>query len=377
MWLKVSFKTEERFWAALFGCLPTGENDMVSPVDDDCETGDDIGDSSKVNVVDKERKPPRPPQSRIGTRRSPVANLEKLYKQSENGHGSQHESRSDLIRLIEEQQAQIERLQRSLQEANHQRRKMAIELQKYLTPQPNNFQRANPYETPNDGQSAALDVDEIRSLLNLAAENDRVDVIRNLLNDQPPNVVKDLLAGVSIESTSVKDAKFSPPLLHIAVKCSAVNAATCLLRLGADPSIRPIVPAPFLESTYTPRRSAKRSESDMVVEEDKDYRKFNGVTAFELAFGRGDDASNNEAPLNTSWFGFGTPRKAATRNVEGLRHAFSAEALRALGSDEADRLRQLFDSGLEVDTKIGDRPLVKWAEELESVNCIHVIKDTK
>jgi len=363
--------TEERFWAALFGCLTNEENGN----DDDCET--EIDDSFEVDVVE-ERKPPCSPQSRMGTRRSPIANLEKLYEQSENGHGSLQESRSDFIRLIQEQQAHIDRLERSLREANHQQRKMAIELQNLkgnMTQIPiQQLQTANTYETPKGDQSvAALDMGETRSLLNLAAENDRVDVIKDLLNDQPHNVVKDMLAGVSIESTSVKDAKFSPPLLHIAVKCGAVNAATCLLRMGADPSIRPIVPAPFMSSSYTPRRSAKRSESGMVVEEDQDYRKFHKMTAYELAFGTNNNASTTEAP--PSWFGFSTPKNTATRNLEGLRHAFSAEVLRALGSDEADRLQQLFDSGLEVDAKIGDKPLAKWADELESVNCIHVIKD--
>ena len=370
--------------------MPGEETGIVSPIDDDYETGDEIDVSFEADIVDEERKPPCPPQSRIEARRSPIANLEKLYEQSETGHGLQHESRSDFMRVIQEQQAHIARLQRSLREANHQRRKLAAELNKERKLRKSNGGnmtsesiQLNEYATPKKGnQSAAQDAgettfDEKRSLLNLAAENDRVDVIKDLLNDQPHNIVKDLLTGVSIESTSVKDAKFSPPLLHIAVKCGAVNAATCLLRMGADPSIRPIVPAPFMSSSYTPRRSVKRSESSMVVEEDDDYRKFNGRSAYELAFGTGNDALTAEATLNTSWFGFGTPRKAPTRNLEGLRHAFTAEALRALGSDEADRLQQLLDSGLEVDTKIGDRPLIKWAKELESVNCVHVIKDMK
>ena len=87
-----------------------------------------------------------------------------------------------------------------------------------------------------------------------------------------------------------------------------------------------------------------------------------------------------EEGTSRGWFGFGTPKKQGKevdnsieeRNIddtkagsgkqrikrklplnipqaklEGIQHAFTAEALRAIGSDEVDRLAQLLNAGME------------------------------
>eukprot|EP00985_Skeletonema_marinoi_P021203 scaffold12909_cov133-Skeletonema_marinoi.AAC.15 len=148
-------------------------------------------------------------------------------------------------------------------------------------------------------------LEEQRSLLSLAAEHDRVDVIKELLSiSQNEDVNTSLLFGFTSadehelsnnnnnnneqndasESTNVI---FVPPPLHAAVAHGSVNAASCLLRMGADPSIRPIVPTPYLSRNYQPssptNTRGKRRPSSM--EEDRNYKKYHEMSAWELAFG--------------------------------------------------------------------------------------------
>jgi len=220
---------------------------------------------------------------------------------------------------------------------------------------------------------------------------------------------------------------FVPPPLHAAVAHGSVNAASCLLRMGADPSIRPIVPTPYLSRNYQPSptntRGGKTRRSSM--EEDRNYKKYHEMSAWELAFGSivvledgdVDGITNGEMEVDEEeeeeevfekrgWFGFGgghkkeeedqdedvtiqqqhdangkqrivrrrQPLNIAPNKLEGIRHAFTAEALRAIGADEVDRLKQLLDSGMDSDMEVAGKSLVSWAIEMEADGCCELLR---
>ncbi|KAL9186374.1 hypothetical protein ACHAXT_005612 [Thalassiosira profunda] len=251
-------------------------------------------------------------------------------------------------------------------------------------------------------------IEEQRSLLSLAAEHDRVDVLQELLRGPSSDdsaLFSSLLAGTSHdgEDRGGDDAAFVPPPLHAAVAHGATHAASCLLRRGADPSLRPSVPMAYRAHGYQPYR-----RSGAGVEEDRNFQKYHGLSAWELAFGSTvvvdgkDVAEEEEAEESTTkggWFGFGPsktepaptaasataatgpPRlkKKAPLNIppakrEGIRHAFAAEALRAIGSDEVDRLRQLLDAGMAPDTEAAGKTLGGWARELDATGCCELLR---
>jgi hypothetical protein len=194
---------------------------------------------------------------------------------------------------------------------------------------------------------------EKQSLLVLAAEHDRVDILQALLNEAVVVVVP---AAASKNAEMANDANNNSnsrtpqeeqrhvllhggiPPLHIAIKHSSINATNCLLRMGADPSIRPNVQA----------LSASSSPNPTVFPKDLD-----GVSAWELAFG-----TTRQRPVTMP------PSKR-----EGIRHAFLAEALRCIGSDEAHRLQQLLDAGMPVDIEMGGKTLYDWAVDMQGVQC--------
>ena len=141
-------------------------------------------------------------------------------------------------------------------------------------------------------------LEEQRSLLSLAAEHDRVDVIQELLRDA--TLHDTLLAGV-VHPDVVRggegddDARsFVPPPLHAAVAHGSTNASSCLLRMGADPSVRPAVPSAYLTggNNRMPRRRSSSGHSGM--EEDGNYRKYHDMSAWELAFGSSEATVGDE-----------------------------------------------------------------------------------
>ena len=268
-------------------------------------------------------------------------------------------------------------------------------------------------------------LEEQRSLLSLAAEHDRVDVIQELLSNPSLHVV--LLPGVSSSDSESNAAmvQFVPPPLHAAIAHGSMNAASCLLRMGADPSIRPVVPAPYLSGSYnvsnTPSRSG--SSGSVNMEEDRNYKKYHNMTAWELAFGgitvliEDDDNDKNEAegveeeedePPKRGWFGFGSGSTAAMKEddedepvvtnvvidgvtkkrrvkrkvplnipaakLDGIKHAFTAEALRVIGSDEIDRLGQLVNAGMDGSMDVAGKTLIEWAVELDAKKCCELLK---
>jgi hypothetical protein len=219
---------------------------------------------------------------------------------------------------------------------------------------------------PDDDDEEVTSKAEKQSLLALAAEHDRVDILQAILSEESADREELLRQGV--------------PPLHIAVSFGSVNATNFLLRRGADPSIRPNVPAI--------RDAQKRQSKDQAAPVDiPNMSRFDDASAWELVFGI-DTSSNEPSKAGWSMFGGGSSsnldksdnsarrRKTiqALANIapskrEGIRHAFTAEALRCIGSDEVDRLKQLVDAGMPATIDIGGKTLLEWCVEMGAQKC--------
>jgi hypothetical protein len=200
-----------------------------------------------------------------------------------------------------------------------------------------------------DDSIATSSFQEKQSLLALAAEHDRVDILKGILSEYQD---RDTLLHSGI------------PPLHVAVAYGSTNATSCLLRMGANPSIRPDI-------------KGKAMTDGM----DKASLKYHNVTAWELAFGRDESPVDDSA--KGTWFGMtGAQSLKPTINMppskrEGIRHAFTAEALRCIGADEHTRLAQLLQSGMPADIDIGGRTLHGWCMEMGSKNCQILVGKTE
>jgi len=69
----------------------------------------------------------------------------------------------------------------------------------------------------------------------------------------------------------------------------------------------------------------------------------------------------------------------APSKLEGIKHAFTAEALRAIGSDEASRLQELLDSGLDSDMsgprlEVAGKDFLRWCIDMGAVNCEELLR---
>jgi hypothetical protein len=194
-------------------------------------------------------------------------------------------------------------------------------------------------EEEEEEEEALTSMEEKHSLLKLAAEHDRVDILQSILSSSEESSTPE-------ERLSLLNHKQQPPL-HIAVSFGSTNATTCLLRLGANPALRP---------------------------EPSDMKKIVGRTAWELAFGTAEQGASS----GTGWF---TPKKGiqpvdmAPSKREGIRHAFTAEALRSIGADDVVRLQQLLKSGMPVDTDIGgDKDIAGWCREMGAAQCLKLVE---
>ena len=203
---------------------------------------------------------------------------------------------------------------------------------------------------------------EKQSLLVLAAEHDRVDILKALIKDE--NEERDALLNSGI------------PPLHLAISFGSVNTAQSLLRMGADPSVRPNIDEVFEQRNNQP----EDSKVDI-----PNIRRFEKISAWELAFGNA--LYEEKAATKTSWSLFGSttltesddadatnnriirPVDMAPSKREGIRHAFTAEALRSVGSDEVGRLKQLIYSGMPANIDIGGNDLYGWAVEMGALQC--------
>ncbi|CAJ1961519.1 unnamed protein product [Cylindrotheca closterium] len=200
-----------------------------------------------------------------------------------------------------------------------------------------------------------------QSMLLLAAEHDRVDILKAILTEDTDDD-KNALMNSGI------------PPLHVAISFGSTNTTQSLLRMGADPSIRPNVDEV--------KKQYKSNESKVEI---KNMGRFNGISAWELAFGNEAYAKLEASGMSqrSSWV-FGSaikpvdddeedpviyPLDIPPSKREGIRHAFTAEALRCLGGDELDRLNQLLASGMPATTEIAEKDLYQWAVEMGAMNC--------
>jgi len=216
-----------------------------------------------------------------------------------------------------------------------------------------------------DGKNDEEEVEEVtsthekRSLLVLAAEHDRVDILKAILADDSED--RDTLLNTGI------------PPLHISIAYGSTNAVQSLLRMGADPSIRPDV---------NKIKSEAEAQGDEQLVDIPNMGRFDNMSAWELAFGKTNDGGDEvEKPQKrSSWFGGGdSSRKAGSLNIapsklEGIRHAFTAEGLRCIGSDEVERLKQLLDSGMPSTIDIGGKNLYDWAVEMGALQCEELLR---
>lgn len=227
-----------------------------------------------------------------------------------------------------------------------------------------NIENGHGTDPAEDVTSAA----EKRSLLVLAAEHDRVDILQAILGEEERLQSGDGGEGAAVAATDRAARRDDllhggVPPLHIAASHGSINATNFLLRKGADPSVRPTSAAlAGAESVDVPNRN-----------------RFESVSAWELVFGYGDE--------NDSWHGANPtppPRPPRRRNFrpvdlppskrEGIRHAFTAEALRCIGSDEVDRLRQLLESGVPPTIDLGGRDLHAWCVEMGAARCAALLR---
>jgi Ankyrin repeat len=223
---------------------------------------------------------------------------------------------------------------------------------------------------------------EKRSLLALAAEHDRVDILQAILSEDSGSGSE---AGAAADREELLHGGIPP--LHIAVSYGSVNATNFLLRNGADPSIRPNVAA-LLE--------AQKTQSDASPLDVPNMRRFDDVSAWELAFG---DGSSDPQQGKSGWTLFGNGSSSnldldksegsasrrrrrtiqaltsiAPSKREGIRHAFTAEALRCIGSDEVDRLKQLVNAGMPTNIDLGGKDLREWCVELGAHKCQELLQ---
>jgi hypothetical protein len=214
---------------------------------------------------------------------------------------------------------------------------------------------------------------EKQGLLVLAAEHDRVDILNAVLKDDDGDKERLMNTGI--------------PPLHLAISFSSVNTAIALLRMGADPSVRPNVQEILEEQKSRP------DDSKVDV---PNVKRFNGVSAWELAFGNAA-YERFKSKKSKSWSLFGgsssdnddgndspsseedktpiiKPADMPPSKREGIRHAFTAEALRCVGADEVDRLMELVRSGMPATIDIGGKDLYEWTVEMGALKCEEALR---
>lgn len=244
-------------------------------------------------------------------------------------------------------------------------------------PESDQNQEENNSEETDDEEEVPTSFWEKQSLLVLAAEHDRVDILRAILTDEDKETEKLMNGGV--------------PPLHLAITFGSVNTTQSLLRMGADPSVRPNVDE-ILEQ--------QRDQPEDSKVEIANIRRFDGVSAWELAFGNKNYDGSPQKTKGWSLFGSsssslldtgngigGNDEISLTRIIkpvdmppskrEGVRHAFTAEALRCVGGDESDRLQQLLNSGMPATIDIGGKDLYTWAVEMGALQCEELLRPSE
>ena len=224
----------------------------------------------------------------------------------------------------------------------------------------------------NDEEDCATSMEDKQSLLLLAAEHDRVDILNTLLAECSNSSThgaggsgssnggngggemegEENTTSATTTATTTKEELLQGalPPLHVAILYGSMNAINCLLRVGADPSIRPNI------SELPPE----------MVKSVRNAKQLNGVTAWELVFGSPTDNGSNNKRRNGV--------KLPPAKIEAIQHAFAAEALRCIGSDEVERLQHLLDAGVPSTLDIGGKTLVEWTGEMGAKRCLQLLR---
>jgi hypothetical protein len=231
---------------------------------------------------------------------------------------------------------------------------------------------ANDSDSEDDGdenEEVTSFADKLSVLL-LAAEHDRVDILKAILTDNEDDKQGLMNSGI--------------PPLHVAISFGSTNTTHSLLRMGADPSIRPNV--------ADVRKHHKAQDYKVEIQ---NMNRFDGVSAWELAFGNAafEKLQQEGGGGNGKWSLFGSadnkdkggaekpsiirPVNMQPPKREGIKHAFTAEALRCIGGDESDRLEQLLDSGMPPTIDMGGKDLYGWAVEMGALKCEELLRPTE
>ena len=229
----------------------------------------------------------------------------------------------------------------------------------------NNEHEKDQEDEEEEEEEQVTSFSEKQSLLILAAEHDRVDILKAILTDEDADKDKLMNSGI--------------PPLHIAISFGSTNATQSLLRMGADPSIRPNVKEIKREQALLPEGSKV---------EIPNISRFDGASAWELAFGNGKEPKRKKSWLFGGGSGGdaenGEPAKRVIKPVdlsiskrEGIRHAFTAEALRCIGGDEVQRLEHLLNSGMPSSIDIGGKDLYGWAVEMGALACEELLRPSE
>lgn len=244
-----------------------------------------------------------------------------------------------------------------------------------------------------------IDPNDIPKLIALAAEHDRVDILQDLLKRSPDGVdhlnntnpkATDGEEGEGEEETEYNNstkAIFIPPL-HVAIASGSVNASTYLLRVGADPSIRPQIVTPITddnEEEYTDEEEGDEDDSDVEYYEEE--------IEYEVEYEEGEEEENeidNEKLIslrkyhNLSAYELLHHCNLAGAKKMGIEHAFFAEALRCIGEDDISRLKCLLESGMKPrleaedkgqDSNSSERGLLDWALDIcPDGKCVYLLQ---
>jgi hypothetical protein len=250
-------------------------------------------------------------------------------------------------------------------------------------------------EKEQEGDDAApQNLQDLYSLFLLAIEADRVDILQELLqstsNTDPGT--RELLINPVMTLSNDTDAAVestycctSIPPLHIAVSYGSMNAINYLLRVGANPAVRPDVGLMIQQADAAAKQVKDPNHISSVFMLDVPHiQKYDQLTAWELAFGLDSTSSavTPELQKKSSWlFGNGSSSKSNSASSlpplkrESIRHAFLAEAIRCISNDDIERLRQLLDAGMPSgDVSDPSSSLLKWCTDFHAAQCLNYLQ---
>ena len=208
-------------------------------------------------------------------------------------------------------------------------------------------------EEDDDEDEAATSLQDNQSLFLMAAEHDRTDILNKVLaqcTDETDHDTTNTSGGVAMTKNALLH-EGGLPALHVAVWYGSVHAVQCLLRVGANPSLRP-------DTTTTTNGDASTTTTTTRPElppsiPPQTARAMHHQTAWDLLVQQHSANHNNK-----------------TEKYKALEQAFCTEALRCMGSnDDVQRLQELLSAGMPPTLELGPKPLTAWALDLQAPQC--------